>query len=235
MRPGSVLGVRVRRRGRNASLARSARGNEGNLRERESFGRRAQDGGGPISCSNLLQVDQSEVCRAASAGPDAGPPASSRRESSRFRTGDVAGRIRKDALIPQRGGLGGSKREAGCAERWPAQRKEEQNTLRPAALEGVEFGTGHPNILGHVGGLDPGPGRGGGPGEARSQALSGVGCGKGRNDTLRTIHRFCHLYSPVSRMWAQPRGEMCGRNSGTTGRPACLRLATASPSRAVFQ
>ena len=63
----------------------------------------------------------------------------------------------------------------------------------------------------------------------------GVGCGKGRNDTLRTIQRFCHLYSPVSRMWAQPRGEMCGRNSGTTGRPACLRLATASPSRAVFQ
>ena len=59
----------------------------------------------------------------------------------------------------------------------------------------------------------------------------GVGCGKGRNDTLRTIQRFCHLYSPVSRMWAQPRGEMCGRNSGTTGRPACLRLATASPSR----
>ena len=64
---------------------------------------------------------------------------------------------------------------------------------------------------------------------------NGVGCGKGRNDTLRTIQRFCHLYSPVSRMWAQPRGEMCGRNSGTTGRPACLRLATASPSRAVFQ
>ena len=28
----------------------------------------------------------------------------------------------------------------------------------------------------------------------------GVGCGKGRNDTLRTIQRFCHLYSPVSRM-----------------------------------
>ena len=66
-------------------------------------------------------------------------------------------------------------------------------------------------------------------------AVYGVGCGKGRNDTLRTIQRFCHLYSPVSRMWAQPRGEMCGRNSGTTGRPACLRLATASPSRAVFQ
>ena len=65
--------------------------------------------------------------------------------------------------------------------------------------------------------------------------VAGVGCGKGRNDTLRTIQRFCHLYSPVSRMWAQPRGEMCGRNSGTTGRPACLRLATASPSRAVFQ
>ena len=47
-------------------------------------------------------------------------------------------------------------------------------------------------------------------------SLNGVGCGKGRNDTLRTIQRFCHLYSPVSRMWAQPRGEMCGRNSGTT-------------------
>ena len=69
----------------------------------------------------------------------------------------------------------------------------------------------------------------------RGHGLMGVGCGKGRNDTLRTIQRFCHLYSPVSRMWAQPRGEMCGRNSGTTGRPACLRLATASPSRAVFQ
>ena len=45
-------------------------------------------------------------------------------------------------------GLGGSKREASCAERWPAQRKEEHNTLRPEALEGVEFGAGHPNILG---------------------------------------------------------------------------------------
>ena len=68
------------------------------------------------------------------------------------------------------------------------------------------------------------------------QALFGVGCGKGRNDTLRRSQRlFGHLYSPVSRMWPHPRGEVCGRSSGTTGRPACLRLATASPSRAMFQ
>ena len=44
-----------------------------------------------------------------------------------------------------------------------------------------------------------------------------------------------HLYSPLIRRWPHPRGAVCASNSGETGRPARLRLATASPSRAVFQ
>ena len=63
-----------------------------------------------------------------------------------------------------------------------------------------------------------------------------VGCGKGRKNTLRPNQRLLgHLYSPLIRRWPHPRGEVCGRSSGATGRPARLRLATASPSRTVFQ
>ena len=37
--------------------------------------------------------------------------------------------------------------------------------------------------------------------ELKALAYPGVGCGKGRNDTLRRSQRlFGHLYSPVSRM-----------------------------------
>ena len=64
----------------------------------------------------------------------------------------------------------------------------------------------------------------------------GVGCGKGRKTTLRANQRLLgHLYSPLIRRCPHPRGAVWARSSGETGKPARLRLAAASPSRAVFQ
>ena len=51
--------------------------------------------------------------------------------------------------------------------------------------------------------------------------LLGVGCGWGRKNTLRANQRLLgHLYSPLIRRWPHPRGAVCGRSSGATGRPA---------------
>ena len=64
----------------------------------------------------------------------------------------------------------------------------------------------------------------------------GVESGRGRNPTLRAGQRFLgHRYSPVSRIWAHPRGEVCARRWGSTGIPARFRCRTASPKRTVFQ
>ena len=69
-----------------------------------------------------------------------------------------------------------------------------------------------------------------------ANALMGVGCGKGRKTTLRANQRLLgHLYSPLIRRCPHPRGAVWARSSGETGKPARLRLAAASPSRAVFQ
>ena len=60
--------------------------------------------------------------------------------------------------------------------------------------------------------LRSGPAR---PRPAPRRCRTGVGCGKERNDTLSTSQRlFGHLYSPVSRMWPHPRGEVCVRVRG---------------------
>ena len=71
---------------------------------------------------------------------------------------------------------------------------------------------------------------------ALPQSAIRVGCRWGRNDTLRQSQRlFRHLYSPLIRRCPHPRGEVWARISGETGKPASLRLATASPNWAVFQ
>jgi len=55
-----------------------------------------------------------------------------------------------------------------------------------------------------------------------------VWCRRGQNSTLRRFdHLLGHLYSPVSRMWAHPRGEICARRSGKQFNPSRRRLATA--------
>lgn len=56
----------------------------------------------------------------------------------------------------------------------------------------------------------------------------GVCSGWGRNPTLKGSHRFLgHLYSPVRRMCAHPRGEMWARRSAGVLWPSCFRLAAA--------
>jgi hypothetical protein len=40
-------------------------------------------------------------------------------------------------------------------------------------------------------------------------------------------HLLGHLYSPVSRMWAHPRGEICASRSGEQSNPLRRRMATA--------
>ena len=58
--------------------------------------------------------------------------------------------------------------------------------------------------------------------------VAGVCSGWGRNPTLRGFHRFFgHLYSPVRRMCAHPRGEMWARRSAGVLWPSCFRLAAA--------
>ena len=70
---------------------------------------------------------------------------------------------------------------------------------------------------------------------ALAVSLFRVDSGRGQNRTLRLLWRFGHRYSPVSRMWAHPEGEMWARSSGSTLSPACFRCLTASPRWAVFQ
>lgn len=77
-------GTEVRRRARNASPSRKARGIEGDLREGEAFCRPAQDRGGPVSCSRPDQVEQFEAL-----GTFPGrnwPPLRSRREREDMRS-----------------------------------------------------------------------------------------------------------------------------------------------------
>mgnify|MGYP003142027207 CR=1 FL=1 len=64
----------------------------------------------------------------------------------------------------------------------------------------------------------------------------GVCCRRGQNSTLRRFdHLLGHLYSPVSRMWAHPRGEICARRSGVQYNPSRRRPLTACPRCLVFQ
>ena len=66
--------------------------------------------------------------------------------------------------------------------------------------------------------------------------LSGVDSGWGRNRIISSFdHDFGHLYSPVSKICAHPRGEICDRSSCGLSRPACFRAATARPRWSVFQ
>ncbi|ATG41842.1 putative oxidoreductase, GFO/IDH/MOCA family (plasmid) [Phaeobacter piscinae] len=73
--------------------------------------------------------------------------------------------------------------------------------------------------------------------EAMKQAAAtGVAYGWGRNSTLRVYWRaFRHLYSPVSRICAHPRGEMCESSASGLSLPSFIRAATARPSCFVFQ
>lgn len=64
----------------------------------------------------------------------------------------------------------------------------------------------------------------------------GVDSGWGRNRIISSFdHDFGHLYSPVSKICAHPRGEICDRSSCGLSRPACFRAATARPRWSVFQ
>ena len=56
-----------------------------------------------------------------------------------------------------------------------------------------------------------------------------VDSGRGQNRTLRLLLALGHRYSPASRMWAHPRGEMLVKSSGSTVSPVCFRCLTASP------
>ncbi|AUQ60870.1 tonB dependent receptor (plasmid) [Phaeobacter inhibens] len=67
-------------------------------------------------------------------------------------------------------------------------------------------------------------------------AIPGVDSGWGRNRIISSFdHDFGHLYSPVSKICAHPRGEICDRSSCGLSRPACFRAATARPRWSVFQ
>jgi hypothetical protein len=69
-----------------------------------------------------------------------------------------------------------------------------------------------------------------------ADGAEGVDLGRGRNRIISfPAHRLCHLYSPVIRICAHPRGEMCGRSSIGQSNPARFRCATVLPSRSVFQ
>ena len=71
---------------------------------------------------------------------------------------------------------------------------------------------------------------------AEARAHLGVDSGWGRNRIISSFdHDFGHLYSPVSKICAHPRGEICDRSSCGLSRPARFRAATARPRWSVFQ
>ena len=64
----------------------------------------------------------------------------------------------------------------------------------------------------------------------------GVECRGVQDRTLRRFgHDFGHLYSPVRRICAHPRGEVCARRFGGLSNPSLFRWWTARPRCLVFQ
>lgn len=64
----------------------------------------------------------------------------------------------------------------------------------------------------------------------------GVECRGVQDRTLRRFgHDFGHLYSPVRRICAHPRGEVCARRLGGLSNPSLFRWWTAWPRCLVFQ
>ena len=65
----------------------------------------------------------------------------------------------------------------------------------------------------------------------------GVRCWRGQNSTLRGLMPYClgHRYSPVSKMWPQPKGEIWARRSGVVGNPALTLAVAPKPKCFVFQ
>lgn len=65
---------------------------------------------------------------------------------------------------------------------------------------------------------------------------NGVECRGVQDRTLRRFgHDFGHLYSPVRRICAHPRGEVCARRLGGLSNPSLFRWWTAWPRCLVFQ
>ena len=74
------------------------------------------------------------------------------------------------------------------------------------------------------------------PDNPRNRALFGVEYRGVQDRTLRPFgHDFGHLYSPVRRICAHPRGEVCARRSAGLSNPSLFRWLTAWPRCLVFQ